>query len=113
MTEDEDKLVMQFFEENAHEIEDNGFSDKVMSRLPSERANRLERLWTLFCTVVGVVLFFLVDGFKGLQTAFNNLFGDMLGSISSIDFSNITPMMAFLTLFIICGVGAYNRATAK
>ena len=37
------------------EIADNGFSRKVMRRLPS-RAERMSRIWTCVCTMAAVVL---------------------------------------------------------
>ena len=46
MTEDRDELlVRKFFDENNVELPDNGFSNRVMRRLP-DRARRLNRIWT-------------------------------------------------------------------
>ena len=48
MTEIDDKMLKQFFNDNKNEVEDNGFSERVMSHLPG-KAQRLAKLWTLIC----------------------------------------------------------------
>ena len=54
--EDKDILQNNLFAEAAKtEIADNGFSRKVMRRLPS-RAERMSRIWTCVCTMAAVVL---------------------------------------------------------
>ena len=46
MTENNDKLLENFFAENRQEVADNGFSRRVMHRLP----NRNSRLaWLSYC----------------------------------------------------------------
>ena len=44
MTETDDKLLKQFFGEQKQEIEDNGFSRRVMRNLPG-RNHRLVQVW--------------------------------------------------------------------
>ena len=44
----DDKLLQQFFSDNRKEIEDNGFSRRVMHHLPN-RYYRISQLWSLFC----------------------------------------------------------------
>ena len=49
------------------QIEDNGFTERVMQHLPDEtfaKAHRLSTLWTLFCVIVGAVLFFVFGGWQ-------------------------------------------------
>ena len=53
-------LVRKFFDDNQIDVPDNGFSRRVMRRLPG-RARRLNRVWTAVCAVVGVVLFVMFD----------------------------------------------------
>jgi len=36
MTEIDDKMLKQFFNDNKNEVEDNGFSERVMSHLPGK-----------------------------------------------------------------------------
>lgn len=57
----DDKLLQKFFSDNRKEIEDNGFSHRVMHHLPS-RYRRLSQLWSMFCFTVAIVLFIVLDG---------------------------------------------------
>ena len=59
----DDKLLQQFFSDNRKEIEDNGFSRRVMHHLP-DRYYRISQLWSLFCFTLAVVLFFVLDGLQ-------------------------------------------------
>ena len=66
---------------NDKEIEDNGFTERVMANLPAGEANmvhRLSRLWTWFCVVMGVVLFFLLNGWDSLKASINMLLSTVL-----------------------------------
>jgi len=64
MTEDNDLLLRQFFAETApQQIEDNGFTEQVMRRLPM-RVNWFTHLWTAFCILVALVLFTLFHGWE-------------------------------------------------
>ena len=63
MTENNDKLLENFFAENRQEVADNGFSRRVMHRLPN-RNSRLARLWTAGGFTLAAVLFVLMDGLQ-------------------------------------------------
>jgi hypothetical protein len=45
-------------------VADNGFSDRVMERIPNSSTRTLSRLWTLFCVTVATVLFVVLDGWQ-------------------------------------------------
>ncbi len=82
MNDKENILIESFFKEAAQQqIEDNGFTERVMANLPAGEANmvhRLSRLWTWFCIVMGGVLFFLLNGWDSLKTSFNMLLSTVL-----------------------------------
>ena len=64
MKEDNDLLLQQLFSEAAQQkIEDNGFTERVMRRLPM-RVNWFTRLWTAFCILVALLLFTLFHGWE-------------------------------------------------
>ena len=71
MTDKDNIMIEEFFKQAAQQqIEDNGFTERVMMNLPEtsqERVRRLSRLWTLFCGVVGIVLFFVLGGWQIAQ----------------------------------------------
>ena len=57
----DDKLLQQFFSDNRKEIEDNGFSRRVMHHLP-DRYYRSSQLRSLLCFTLAVASFFVLDG---------------------------------------------------
>jgi hypothetical protein len=73
MTDKDNVLIEQFFKQAAaQQIEDNGFTERVMMNLPEsqvEKAHRLSLLWTVFCVVMSVVLFFVFGGWGALKSS--------------------------------------------
>ena len=61
MMENDDKLISQFMHANKHEIEDNGFSRRVIRQLP-EHAKWMSDVLTTVCTVLCCILFYVFDG---------------------------------------------------
>ena len=75
----DDKLLQQFFSDNRKEIEDNGFSRRVMHHLPN-RYYRISQLWSLFCFTLAVVLFFVLDGLQLVLGALRETFTSAIPS---------------------------------
>jgi hypothetical protein len=73
MTDKDNLLIEDFFKQAAQQqIEDNDFTKRVMENLPEsqqEKAHRLSLLWTAFCVVLSVVLFFVFGGWEALKAA--------------------------------------------
>ena len=61
MTDKDNMMIEVFFKQAARQqIEDNGFTERVMHSLPDrkmEAVRKLSQLWTLFCMAVAGVLF--------------------------------------------------------
>lgn len=75
MENDRDELlVRKFFDENKFDVPDEGFSRRVMRRLP-DRARRLNRVWTAVCAVVGVLLFVMFDWAGGIRSCVIDIAG--------------------------------------
>ena len=84
MTDKDNILIDDFFEGRndladlfkqaaQQQIEDNGFTERVMQNLPDTKSvviRRLSRLWSLFCILVGAGLFFAFGGWQVLQGLF-------------------------------------------
>lgn len=69
MQKKDDKLIEEFLTMNIQEIADNGFSQKVMKRLPKE--NPLwGRIWTIFGLTLTIFLFLKLNG---IQIVLNSL----------------------------------------
>ena len=71
MTDNNQFLDDLFKQAAQQQIEDNGFTERVMQNLPkTDTIRRLSRLWSLFCILVGVGLFFAFGGWQLLQNLF-------------------------------------------
>ena len=103
----DEELVAMFFAEQKQELPDDGFSKRVMQQLPS-RSLRLSRIWTLVCSLLGIGLFFWADGFVQLKRLFLNAFGNLGGFLSSVDLSNISPMMVIFAIATFYLIIAWN-----
>jgi hypothetical protein len=94
MAEIDNQLLEQFFEPaRQQQIEDKGFTEKVMRQLP-DRAMRLSRCWTAFCIALGVILFIVFEGWQSL----------LLGLISLVrgfSISDIHPIPFFMVLGVL------------
>ena len=72
MTDKDNIMIEEFFKQAAQQqIEDNGFTERVMQNLPvtTVKSRRLSHLWTLFCVAVGVGLFFAFGGWEIVKMA--------------------------------------------
>lgn len=61
---EDDQLIQNFFADFKEDIPDNGFSDRVMRRIPDTYHQRLARWWQVACVVVGIV-FLCSDSVRG------------------------------------------------
>ena len=108
MTDDNDILLKQFFQEaSQQQIADNGFTERVMLHLPQHSllaAHRrwLIRLWTMFCIVVFAILFVLFDGWTLLAIQLEVLVRTMAVQTISINLLMVATIL-FGLLFV--GVG--------
>ena len=100
MIEDNDSLLQQFFSEAAsQQIADNGFTERVMQRLPS-RMNWFVRIWNTVCIVLFAVLFVVFRGWDLLAVQLEVL----LRTMSTHSFS-INLLMVFTIVFGLLFVG--------
>ena len=75
MTDKDNKVIESFFKQAAQQqIEDNGFTERVMasidsSQLAIDNSQLYVKLWTVFCVVVSIVLFFVLGGWESLKVS--------------------------------------------
>ena len=106
MTEDNDLLLKQFFQDAAQQqIADNGFTERVMQRLPQRsllaaRRKWLTRLWNLCCVVVFAILFVLIDGWELLAVQFEVMLRTL-----AVQTVSVNLLMAISVLFGLLFVG--------
>ena len=114
MTDNDNILLESFFKEAAQQqIEDNGFTERVMESLPSKtvsRGHRLARLWTWFCLFVGLALFLVLGCWESLKDSMMVLFAAgatsievLLTTIPTADVQ-VNPLLVVL---IVAVVGVY------
>lgn len=81
----DEALLQRFFADSARmDIADDGFTDRLMRRLPEEvdaRYYRLYRLWTAAMAAVCVAVFFFVNGFQLLKLRVCGAVGGFLGDV--------------------------------
>ena len=94
MTDKEKILIDDFFEGRndlaeifkqaaQQQIEDDGFTERVMQNLPEKAVSvrRLSRLWSLFCILVAMGLFFAFGGWQVILGLFYGGLRMLLGWI--------------------------------
>lgn len=81
----DEALLQRFFADSTRmDIADEGFTDRLMRRLPEEvdtRYYRLYRLWTAAMAAVCVAVFFFVNGFQLLKLRVCGAVGGFLGDV--------------------------------
>ncbi len=104
MTDDRDELLLRkYFNENKADVPDDGFSRRVMRRLP-DRARRLNRIWTAVCLLLGTLLCAASDWLGALSTAVKEL--AMLISANPVLAEH--PYLLWQLLVMIIFVGGYK-----
>jgi len=59
----DDQLLEKLFQPAREmSVADDGFTERVMERIPNRQTLMFSRLWTAFCIVVATVLFFALNG---------------------------------------------------
>ena len=107
MTEDNNDLLLQhFFSEAAQQqIADDGFTERVMQALPQQSTFNIKlfnRLWTLFCMAVFVVVFVVFRGWELLAIHFMVMLRTLLAESFSVNLMMLATVL-FGLLFV--GVG--------
>ena len=88
MTDKDNIMIEDFFKQAAQQqIEDNGFTEKVMAQIAereqqtSTATRHLSLLWTWFCVAVALALFFVLGGWESLKASIMVLASTALTSL--------------------------------
>lgn len=104
MTEKDDRLLTQFFEETRQHLADDNFSLQVIQSLPSS-LDKKGRLWFIFCSLLGISFFIFVRGWELLTVALKAIFVQFHQSLHMLDFSHFSPAILFVlfltSLFVV------------
>lgn len=104
----DDMLVDKFLSQHATPLPDDGFTQRVMTRLPDSNAQRLNRLWIAFCTLLGVVVFYLCNGWQAVKGTLHGLFADILTNDWSLWHN---PLSIYIcAMFVLMSIAAHRLA---
>ncbi|MDR0893212.1 MAG: DUF5056 domain-containing protein [Mediterranea sp.] len=103
--EDNDKFLREFLAAGKPEVPDDGFSKRVMRRLPERSAHdrwrSLNRLLTLLVTVLSVTLFYLLGGFQAMGNTLKGVGSNILNhDVLSLD-PNVMVVVALVLLLLL------------
>lgn len=104
MDEMNEKMLQQFFSEAAQQtIEDNGFSERVMSQLPVRGMKWFTRIWTAGCILIAGILFYVFHGFELLWVQMEVFLRTTLAEPPQVN-----PLMVVLALVSLLMIGVYE-----
>ena len=105
MTQNDEQMLEQFFQEaRQKQVADNGFTEKVMRRVPDRSAMRLSHLWTAFCLLACVALFVFGRGWDIVAAGILQLVATPPTVITLLQ---VMAAFSFLTIFV--GVELLHR----
>ena len=98
--EDSDKLIEEFMKQNRQDIDDNGFTERVMQTLPDGKAQRdwLPTVWNAAMMAIVIILFI---AFGGVSRVENALYQYLDGALTEgIDMRVIFALMCAFVFYI-------------
>ena len=114
MTDKDNIMIEEFFKQAAQQqIEDNGFTERVMMNLPETKADnvrRLSRLWTWFCVIIGLGVFFAFGGLQLMRVAMTGLLQMVLTALEVFVVTTPTteiPVNPWVVLVVLAFVLVY------
>ena len=114
MTDKDNIMIEEFFKQAAQQqIEDNGFTERVMMNLPetkTDKVRRLSRLWTWFCVLIGLGVFFAFGGLQLMRVAMTGLLQMVLTALEVFVVTTPTteiPVNPWLVLVVLAFVLVY------
>ncbi|MGL4851685.1 MAG: DUF5056 domain-containing protein [Phocaeicola sp.] len=108
MKDRDELLISQFMQSNKHEIEDRGFSKKVMNRLPKPFLRTSEIMYGV-CWIVAFYLFTLLDGWNLLLHSIDHL----IATASYELLSNGNYWTVLLGVGVVTILGVQKACTTK
>lgn len=101
MMENDDKLIKNFMLAYKHEIEDNGFSRRVIRRLP-QQAKWLSDILSVICAIICCTLFYIFNGFEILCQTISDIVASQTYYLMSD--TNFQSLIIATVVLIIIGV---------
>lgn len=97
---DNDRQLKQFLTQNQNPIEDNGFTEKVMKRIPTYSSNsRIMLVWTAIGVVLAFATFVLSDNLTKVCPVFTF---PKISIESVLRFVNLKYIIGFVAVYLLC-----------
>ena len=98
-----DQDFKKIFTAHKTDVPDNGFSEHVVRQLP-ERKNRLSQIIMAVFTLIGLILFFVIQGITPLLEQINHL----IVSISHLQAPSPSSVITYISLLATIGIVGYS-----
>lgn len=108
LSEQDEKMLEMFFSQQRDEIQDHGFTRRVMRQLPA-RTNRLNLLWTFFCVAAGIIFFVAINGWQVLSNALTV----SVRTVPAQDIFQLTPLTIFIGLTVLSIAMLWSRVETE
>lgn len=110
MSKTDDQLISQFMQANKHEIADNGFSRRVMHRLPMS-ASVMSDILNAIGIVMSIVLFIAFDGVNVILESLHSFFHYQAWTLVTEGYIHLSTLLPALAVLAILGI--YGACTVK
>lgn len=107
----DEELLTSFFDAHTIEIPDEGFSARVMRRLP-RRAKRLNQIWATICFGAAMALFVLYDGTEQVHDLMTTVWGNIIGVLTILPYQLGTIMVLMLAVTWVVSFKCYKAIIA-
>lgn len=101
MNKNDEQLIQYFMQSNKHEIADNGFSRRVMQRLPIS-AKTWSNILTVICVVCSCILFHLYHGTTVLFQSIREVFHSQITGIMNQTDNFLTLLIVLASITLVC-----------
>lgn len=105
MVDKDDILLKNFLQANKQEVADNGFSRRVMNRLPERRAVLLSYFLSAVSVVLAVAIFFVQDGVSIIGSALREVFQNISFNGNLSTFSGTEPWTLAVAAVVLLFMG--------
>lgn len=107
MVDKDDILLKDFLQANKQEVADNGFSRRVMNRLPERRAVLLSYVLTAVSLVLAVALFYVQGGVGIVSNALREVFQNISfsGNLSTLNGTEPWTLAVVAVVLLFMGYG--------
>ena len=106
---DDEQLIAQFFSDHAFDVPDDGFSRRVMRRLPAPTCRRV-RWWRWTCIALGVAWFLFAGGLRTILVFLSAIPTLLHAGAESLypSFFLVSPVAIYCLVLTLLGLTLHN-----